>query len=121
MSARPSLKDEITMVERRIEMRRGRLTRHVDEAKAVVEARAAKAARWWPAAAVGGALAIGLAVARYPRPSIPRFSAPPPPPPHTTRNVMATVLGVGAMLIRFATSPEARAFLHAVRAARARP
>jgi len=115
-----SLKDEIDQIERRLELRRERLSRHFEEAKEGLATRAAKAVRWWPIVALAGSLAVGVAAGRHPSRAAPAALARAPRPSHTPRNVFATLLGLAAMALRFGASQEVRAFWSALTAFRSR-
>ena len=125
--------DEIEQLERRLEIRRERLHRHYDAARADILERVDKVARatgkavgWVPVAVVAGGLIVGFAASRYPRravyaPAPPAYAyAAPPTRVARTRNLLAALLGIAATAMRIASSNELRSMLSAVRRFRER-
>ena len=60
MSHELSVNEQIEQIERRLEMRRDRVSRHFDETADSVKTSVAKAVGWWPLVAVAGGLRGGI-------------------------------------------------------------
>jgi len=110
-----SLNAQIAQVERRLEMRRQRAVRLVEDGRRDVE----RALSWLPLFGVAGALAIGVAVGRRPRASLDAVHATVSAPVARV-GLMASVAGLGATALRIAMSPQARALWSAYRGRQAR-
>lgn len=108
MKSERSVAEQIALVERKLEIRRERTQRHWRETRAQVERRT----QWWPLLAAAGAVAVGIAAGRQPRPS----SAP----AARKSGLIATLVAVGATALRVGLSPGGRALWSAWRAARPR-
>ena len=121
--------DEIDQLERRLALRRERLRRHYDAARADflekghrIARTAGKAMGWAPYALIAGGLLVGFAVSRYPRqpapvPLRPVVAYAPAP---RSRNLLAALLGLAAAAMRFASSNEAHTIWRGIRAWRER-
>ena len=129
MKRHVSKDDEIEQLERRLEIRRERLRRHYDAARADVLERTHKVARaaskavgWVPLAVVAVGLVVGFAASRYPRRSARAaaqpayvYAAPAQARAAPTRNLLAALLGIAATAMRIASSNEVHTMLNAVR------
>lgn len=105
-----SISESIALVERRLQIRRERMVRHLQEARAEVR----RSTKWLPYVAAVIALgAAGFAVARHgrKRPTVSAATV------RTTQRagVAATVLALLGTAVRFALSPSGRALWQAWR------
>ena len=126
--------DEIEQLERRLELRRERLRRHYDAARADfldkghrIARTAGKAMGWAPYALIAGGLLVGFAVSRYPRQPMPVPMRPvvayePAPGHHAprSRNFLAALIGLTAAAMRFASSNEVHMIWRGIRTFRDR-
>jgi hypothetical protein len=102
VSSPRSLDQQIALVERRLELRRERMDRHLGEVRTGVE----RATSWWPLAAAVGALGIGFAFWRRETAATPGRSA----------GLLTTLAAVAGTAVRIALSPQARMLWASVRA-----
>ncbi len=128
---RPSRDDQIEQLERRLDLRRERLRRHYDAARADflekghrVARTAGKAMAWAPYALIAGGLLVGFAISRYPRQPAPVPMRPvvayAPERAQRSRNFLAALIGLAAAAMRFASSNEIHTIWRGIRAFRDR-
>lgn len=105
MNTKRGLDERISAVERRLELRRARTVRHLQELRAGV----GSASRWLPLIAAGGALVVGILAAR--RRTISSASAT------AVRRTgwLAATVTTASTAYRVAMSPQARALWSAWR------
>ena len=110
---KPTVSERIDDVERRLEMRRGRIEYNVRE----IKERLARKSTWWPVGAAAGAIAIGFAVARARSQRNAARTLYVPRRRYEERKVSkaASVLGLAGGLLRIALSPQGRALWQAFR------
>jgi len=108
-----SVNDRIADVERRLELRRGRIEYNVQE----IKDRLSRKSTWVPLGAAAGAIAIGYAVARARSQQKTARTLYMPRRVYEERKagVAATVLGLAGGLARIALSPQGRMLLQAFR------
>lgn len=110
-NTRRTVNERIGDVERRLEMRRGRIEYNVRE----IKERLARKSTWWPLGAAAGAVAIGIALARSRRPAARVLYAPRPVYEERKVGRAATIFGLAGGLLRIALSPQGRALWQAFR------
>ncbi len=99
------LDERIATVERKLELRRERIVRHLQEVRAGV----GSASRWLPLIAAGGALVVGVLAARR------RTVSPATATAVRRTSWLATAVAIAGTATRVAMSPQARALWNAWR------
>ena len=111
MKSDRSLGEQIELVERKLDLRRQRTTRHLQEAKAAVSRKTA----WAPLVLVAAALLVGGAIAHRSNSSR-SSSSYAAARPSRSAGLLATFAAAAATAVRLATSPMGRTLWAAWRA-----
>jgi hypothetical protein len=105
-ATKQTVDERVADVERRLEIRRGRIEQDLDE----IKERLSRKTTWVPLVAAIGALAVGYAVARaQSRDGSPRGLAVPRRGVERKGGIVTVALGLVAGAARFALSPQGRA------------
>jgi len=109
MNGTHTLNERIARVERKLELRRARTSRHAEEIRTGIGAEVERVRSWMPIASAAGALLFGFAAARRGGRHDAGSSAP------VRRGLVASLVATVGMLARIALSPTTRALWASLR------